>query len=138
SRGEERSQERRHDAENQDKDDLSTRFVDKRRLGQGLRTITQRCDARKLLPLEQFKRCAAAGGDEGYPVGQASLLHRCDGIAATDDGSRARASESLSDRDRARSERRNFENSDRTVPKDCFRFGDFVLIKANRRMAEID
>ena len=77
-----------------------------------------RSDAGKLPALEQLERRTAARRNPRDAVGEAELLDRADGVAATDDGVRVRGCHRLGDRARAGGEPAPLEHAHRAVPED--------------------
>ena len=79
-------------------------------------------DSRKLLALYELKECAAAGGNVGYLVLDAELLHSGDGVSAACKGECCGISEGVRENLGALSEVVELEYADRAVPEDGLGF----------------
>ncbi len=85
----------------------------------------------QFLALEQFEARPASGGDVTHFFGKAEFVHRCDRIAAADDGRRSLArglGDELGDLAGALREGVEFEDADGAVPHDSLGLGDDLFV----------
>src|SRR4029453_16539580 len=97
----------------------------------------ERRNARQFLSLKKFQGGPPAGGDECHFTGKSGLSYRSHRIAAADNRRRPRLRERFSNRDGSFGEIGNLENANRSIPQNRLSFRNFVLVKSNRRSADI-